>query len=340
MATGICSVAADLTGLTGIAFILLPINLLAFAVLWLCTGARLLLYPRRMLADLFDPSQGPGYFTLIAAAGVVGVQLLRLLGAEHPTAVAAALGLWLLALLLWLVISYAFFTAMIVRPSKPDLADGLGKGLSGAWLIASVATQAIAVLGTQIAPLLPAWESGLLFVCLVFHFMGSMLYVWIIVPIFLRLNFLPLSAAAFTPPYWINMGATAIATQAGASLSLYAGPSPLLPELLPFLKGFTLFFWAAGTWWIPLLLCLLVWTHLIQRQSFGYTPLIWGAAFPLGMYTACTYQLALALKLPWLLVIPHVSVYLALGVWLLAFIGLLRQVARGLRAPALVQSAL
>jgi len=28
----------------------------------------------------------------------------------------------------------------------------------------------------------------------------------------------------------------------------------LLNEIVPFLKGFTLFFWAAGTWWIPLLI--------------------------------------------------------------------------------------
>ncbi|TVQ89479.1 MAG: hypothetical protein EA400_07440 [Chromatiaceae bacterium] len=58
----------------------------------------------------------------------------------------------------------------------------------------------------------------------------------------------------------------------------------------------TLFFWAAETWWIPLLICLLVWTHLIGLQSCGGSALGWGAAFPLGMYTACTHQLMLALQ--------------------------------------------
>ena len=32
-----------------------------------------------------------------------------------------------------------------------------------------------------------------------------------------------------------------------------------LETLLPFLKGFTIFFWATGTWWIPMLLILVVW---------------------------------------------------------------------------------
>lgn len=31
-------------------------------------------------------------------------------------------------------------------------------------------------------------------------------------------------------------------------------------------KGFTFFFWAAGTWWIPLLIILGIWRHLIQKE--------------------------------------------------------------------------
>src|SRR3546814_11437354 len=90
---------------------------------------------------------------------------------------------------------------------------------------------------------------------------GCMLYLSIITLIFYRLTFLHLTTAEFTPPYWINMGAVAITTLAGSTLILNGGDQALIRDLMPFLKGFTLFFWAAATWWIPLLVILLVWRH-------------------------------------------------------------------------------
>src|SRR5262249_25949337 len=48
--------------------------------------------------------------------------------------------------------------------------------------------------------------------------------------------FLPLPPGDLRPPYWINMGAMAISTLAGARLVDEAGRMRLLGELLPFLK--------------------------------------------------------------------------------------------------------
>ena len=58
------------------------------------------------------------------------------------------------------------------------------------------------------------------------------------------------------------MGAVAISTLSGATLILDAQRSPLLQSMLPFLRGFTLFFWATGTWWIPMLVILGLWRHV------------------------------------------------------------------------------
>ena len=74
----------------------------------------------------------------------------------------------------------------------------------------------------------------------------------------------------------------------------------------------------------------------LQRFPLRYDPLYWGAVFPLGMYTVATWQMAHALDLPFLDVIPHVFVYLALIAWTVAFIGLAGTLWAGLRhRPAL-----
>jgi tellurite resistance protein TehA-like permease len=122
------------------------------------------------------------------------------------------------------------------------------------------------------------------------------------------------------------MGAVAISTLAGAMLIAAAPQSTLLQDVLPFLKGFTLLFWATATWWIPMLVILGTWRHLYMRFPLRYDPLYWGAVFPLGMYTVCTFRLAAAIDAPYLLIIPRVFLYVALAAWAMAMVGLIRQI--------------
>jgi tellurite resistance protein TehA-like permease len=230
-----------------------------------------------------------------------------------------ALVLWIVGISLWLVIMYTFFTAVTVRENKPTIEAGL----NGGWLLAVVATQSISVLGTLLASRLVDYRELILFFTLCMFLLGCMLYLLLITLIFYRFTFGNVSVAALTPPYWINMGAVAITTLAGARLIIAAPGWSLLSEIAPFLKGFTLFFWAAATWWIPLLFALGFWRHVYKRFPLKYDPQYWGMVFPFGMYTVCTFQLSNAIDFPPLLVIPRYFVYLALAGWLAVSLGLI-----------------
>lgn len=141
----------------------------------------------------------------------------------------------------------------------------------------------------------------------------------------LSLHFFSLAPADLTSPYWINMGAMAISTLAGSLLVQNAHGSIYVLSLLPFIKGFTVFYWASGTWWIPMLLVLGMWRYVYKRYPLRYEPLYWGAVFPLGMYAVCTYQMAGVMSLGFLVWLPPVFFSVGLAAWGACCLGLLWQ---------------
>jgi tellurite resistance protein TehA-like permease len=314
-ATGIVSTACRLMGLDAVALALLILAALGYAVLSTATVARLVCFPRQLLEDVTSFERGPGSLTLVAATSILGTEVVRL-------SEALASAMWLLAAGLWLVLIYAFFTAVAVREPKPDLESGL----SGSWLLAVVATQAVSGLAALVAAHFGQAQAALLFVALSLYLFGALLYLMLMGIVVYRLDFFRLTPSEFTPDYWITMGAVAISTLTGTMLIVESNRWWLLQELLPFLRGLTLMFWAGATWWIPLLVLLEGRRYISRRAPQAYGAQYWEMVFPMGMYVTSTFVLAQSFELSVLAVLARWLLYVVLTIWLAVFVGLVNQV--------------
>lgn len=322
MATGIVSLAGFIMGYDRLAFGLFYLNLVQYVALGVLFGARALIYPRRFFGDMIGHLTGPGYFTVVAGTGILASQFMLL-----QQSASVGLTLWLLAVVLWIGLTYTIFTAFTVKIEKPTL----DKGISGGWLLAVVATQSLSVTSALLAARIgQPYRLELNLMALSMWLWGGMLYIWMISLIFYRYAFFRFSPADLAPPYWINMGAMAISTLAGSLLILNAPHAPYLTSLLPFLKGFTVLYWATGTWWIPMLVVLGIWRYFYKRFPFEYDPLYWGAVFPLGMYAASTWQMDRAMEFGFLAAIPRIFFYVAFIAWTITFVAMLRSLLRAL----------
>ena len=316
MATGIISIGAYLMDMQWIAYILFALNNGFFIVLWVLTLLRLSWFFSSFKADLTNHMAGTGFFTSVAGTCVLGIQYIIMVENYYISATLLTFGI-----LLWLFLTYTIFTTLTTQQNKPTL----DKGITGGWLTAIVATQSVSILSALIASHTPQpYRIEINFFALSMWLWGGMFYIWMISLIFYRYTFFKFSPGDLAPPYWINMGAMAISTLGGSVLIINAPDAPFLESLLPFLKGFTVFYWATGTWWIPMLIILAIWRHIYKKYPLKYDPLYWGAVFPQGMYAVCTFRMSKALHMPFLHYFYEVFIYLAILAWTVTFTGLVR----------------
>lgn len=314
MATGIISIAAALLGVARIAAILLAVNALAFVLLWVLTLLRGIYCGSTLTADLGDHRRGPGALTVVAGTNVLGEQV-ALLTSHQDIAVI----LWVLGLALWIGLVYYLFAAFVTREAKPSLSAAL----DGSWLLIVVAPESSAILGAQISRGFSSPEP-VIFINLSLCLLGGVFYFAIITLILYRWLFAAMAPSAFTPSYWINMGAAAITALAGTRLSAAVVSYPSLASTGGYLLGMTLLFWSVASWWIPLLAALMVWRHVIGRLRLVYQFDYWSLVFPLGMYAAATLSLAREIDAEFLAVVARFFFLAAAGAWCLTAFGMVR----------------
>jgi tellurite resistance protein TehA-like permease len=320
MATGIISNALFVEGHRTLSDSLLVVGIAAYCLLLVLLTWRFFKFGPALWADIINPRFAFSFLTLVASTDVLGVGLdLRAFNELARVA-------WLLALALWVVLTYLGFGTLTF------LNDGDGVNIiDGGWLIAIVATQSLVILGARVAS--GSQDAGPAFFVLIHVLWGTglALYGIFIALLANRLFFSNVAPDDVTPVLWVVMGAAAISANAGSTLLLRPSQMPFLQSMRPFLSSATLFMWAWATWWIPFLLLLGIWKHWVRHVPVTYTPLYWSLVFPLGMYSVASLRLSRVANFQPLLLLAHAVAWVALAAWVVAAAGLIVTSTRSLQ---------
>ncbi|MCC7021046.1 MAG: tellurite resistance/C4-dicarboxylate transporter family protein [Ardenticatenales bacterium] len=317
MATGIVAIGAQQQGLIPVAQSLFAVAGVAYAALVVLLAARIVRAGDRVVADVLDHTRGFAFLTIVAGTNVLASASIMVHGWWE-----AASALWWWSIGLWVVVLYPTLLAAVIGRDKP----GLAAGINGSWFLPTVATQSIAVTAGLL--LTRSNDDRLAFVALGAFTLGIILYVIVMTMVFLRWTFHALEPNEIEPPAWIAAGAVAITALAGSNLLLAASTGPArLARVAPFVEGFVVLAWATATFWLPLMVAIGVWRHVVRRVPLRYHPGYWAMVFPLGMYGVATHRMGAAIDFASLAWLPTVVLPVALAAWTFTCIGLVRQLS-------------
>ena len=320
MATGIISIGMNLIGVEGLSYVLLVVCAGAYLALLILTAWRFVAFRSAFLDDLHDPNRGFQFFTFVAGTNVLAA---RLAVEGWFGAATVLLGVSGVA---WVVLGYAVpWLAVLGRTARPVLGSA-----NGTWFIWVVASQSVAVVAAALEPVAGEARALLAVLAILSWSVGIFLYGAAGVFVSLRLMLYKLRPEDLDPPYWVSMGACAITVLAGARIVEMAD-APMVSATRGLVGGISVMFWAFATWLIPVLIAVGIWRHFKRHVPLRYQATLWSIAFPVGMYAVAGIYLGQADTLPLVGQIGTVTLWAALGVWLIIFTAMARQPLRGRR---------
>lgn len=313
MGTGIVSIGLHDIGWELLSLALLAITAISYVVLWGLYIWRAVAFREAMLRDLRGPGMAFAYFTVVAGTDVLAV---RLAAAGH---VRVALALVLFAALLWLVFGYVLpWQVFLTRDGEPILAQ-----TNGTWFIWAVASQSLALGLTTIEPFVTVGGAWIGIFAVLSWSVGVALYAGVSILVLLRITHFGMTPREFEPPYWVAMGAMAIAVVAGSGI-VGMESTPMVDATRTLIGGTIAVFWSFCLWLIPMLVGAGIWRHVVHRVPLRYVPTLWSIVFPVGMFAVASINLGRVDRLPLVETIGTVVLVVALAVWALVFLAMMR----------------
>jgi tellurite resistance protein TehA-like permease len=224
----------------------------------------------------------------------------------------------------WVVLTYGVPASLLLTRQR----DSVLGGVDGSWLLWVVGTQSLSI---DASTLISAWpsQSGLLATAAATLWsVGLVLYLLLVSLILLRWLTVVITPATLSPDYWILMGATGIIVLAGSGILTLPGTLPAVSAVAGFVKGTCFVFWSFGTWWIPLLIVLGFWRHVLRQWPLRYEPALWTVVFPIGMYGVATLSFGKAARLSFTEPLSRGVLWVAIAAWLLVAAAGLARLAR------------
>src|SRR5262249_7630187 len=255
VATGIISTGIALVGPSWLSKALLVIASIGFVVLIAALVIWVARYRSRAVAEFQAPERVFGFFAISASCDLLGSRF-AVAGHTTVTTVLACVGG-----VIWLVLTYGVPASLLLAGQR----DSVLGGINGTWLLWVVATQSLSVDASTLFPVWPSQSRLLATAAVALWGVGLVLYLLLVSSIWRRWWTVLMPPATLRPPYWILMGATGIIVLAGSDIVTLPGSVPAVSAIAGFVKGACLVFWSFGTWWIPLLVVLGFWRHVLRQ---------------------------------------------------------------------------
>lgn len=314
MATGVLSSGLRMFDRPVLSWVLLALAAVALVVLLIAYLWGAVAYPHRLLADLREPREAFGFFTLVAAPNVLAIRV----SLDDHLVISAVLGL--VSVPIWLVLTYAVPGALVVGPRREPVLPGA----NGSWFMWVVGTQSLASVAATLGQAMPGTTAVLAPLAVALWSVGVVLYLMLLSLVTVHLLEESVTPHALGPTYWVYMGATAITVLAAARILMLPTDLPIVHATRPVVAGIGFLLWAFGTWWIPLLLVFALWRHSFHQEEAAYDPSLWSVVFPLGMYGVATVSYGKVFGLGFMVEIARVEVWLGFAAWLAVTVVMVR----------------